>query len=220
MYTQCPECKTYHSITAEELRNSQGMVCCEACTAMYDALELLNEGGIPKQKENSEISLIPEQNLTLNTKPNQLPTLCKIGLAFSSVCLIFQVYYFEGYKLTQNPIFRPWLEKSCQSINCQLPIYKNLDEITILNGSFEAVDDNSYLFKAAFINQSAFTQTLPSIQLSLQDFTGHTFAQRIFHPNDYSKNASTLIQPNFSTEVIMSIATPSDNIGGYHFQLN
>ncbi|MCK5122106.1 MAG: zinc-ribbon and DUF3426 domain-containing protein [Methylococcales bacterium] len=219
MYTQCPECKKYLPLTADLLRDSQGMVCCEACAAMYDALELLNEGDIPEQKKISDIAPPPEQSLTLETESKQQPTLYKIGIGFCLVCLVFQVYYFEGYNLTQNPTFRPWLEKTCQSINCRLPTYKNLDEISILDGSFEAIDDNSYLFKAAFINQSAFTQALPSIKLTLQDFTGQTFAKRIFHPRDYSKSTSTLIQPDISTEVIMSIAAPSGNIGGYHFQL-
>ena len=100
----------------------------------------------------------------------------------------------------------------------QLPHYKNLDEFTVLHGSFEPTANKHYVFKAAFTNQSAFEQTLPSIKLTQLDFTGRVFAKRIFHPQDYSNQAHKLIEPEMSEEIILEIASPSTKTGGYRFE--
>ncbi|RKZ92045.1 MAG: hypothetical protein DRQ43_09455 [Gammaproteobacteria bacterium] len=211
MYTQCPECKKQHKITIDELSDSRGMICCDECSVMFDALELLSEG--QDAIETSDILTIPE------IKPGKKNTpLWGLGFSLCFIVFIFQIVYFEGYNLSQNADVRPWLEKTCGYIDCQLPRYKNLDELTILHGSFEPIANKNYVFKAAFTNQSAFEQTLPSIKLTLLDFTGQAFAKRIFHPQDYSNQAHKLIEPEMSEEIIMEIATPSKKTGGYRFE--
>ncbi len=142
--------------------------------------------------------------------------------AFSSCLLLlgFQIYYFEGYGLTQNTTVRPWLENICKPLKCQLPAYKNLDEFTILHGSFEpTANRNHYIFKAVFVNQSEFKQNHPSIKLTLQNFNGQTTAERVFRPQDYLKNGQNQIKPEQSVEIIMNIVTPSEKMGGYSFEL-
>jgi len=217
MYTQCPECKQAHAITVEELRKSHGMIKCETCTAMYDALDLLNEGAIPA---NIEIPSFTSINNT-NTPgfANIQSKSWGIGAGFLVILFIFQVYFFEGYTLSQNTTFRPWLKEVCTTTrNCQLPIYKSIDELSILKGSFEP-EKNHYLFKTAVINQALFAQKQPSIKLTLTDFNGLAFATRIFHPTDYSTQPTELLEPNFTDEITLSIATPSSKIGGYRFEL-
>lgn len=220
MYTQCPECKKAHSITVDELRTSHGMMNCEACNTMYDALELLNEGELPnsdKAKENATV--IDETNVSMINPPNLQSRYWGVAAGFLIITLIFQVYFFEGYHLTQNTTLRPWITKACTIIpDCQLPHYKNLTEISILNGAFEA-QNNHYVFKTAFINQSRFAQTRPSIKLTLLDFTGQAFAKRVFYPEDYSELPLTLLKPNLADEITLSIATPPSKIGGYRFEL-
>ena len=211
MYTQCPLCKKQHKITVNELRTSRGMISCESCSAMFDALELLSEGRGTKEKgDNKTIPAI---------KHRKKHTLLW-GLGYSSciIFLIFQIIFFEGYNLTQNAAVRPWLEKTCGYFDCQLPRYKNLSEFTILHGSFEPTANKYYVFKAIFTNQSVFEQTLPSIKLTLLDFNGQVFAKRIFHPQDYSNQAHKLIEPEMSEEIIMEIAAPSTKTGGYRFE--
>jgi len=211
MYTQCPNCKKQHQITVDELRTSRAMMCCDGCSAMFDALESLSEKqGANGENENKTIPAIKLR------KTNTVPW----GLGYS-ICImlfIFQIVFFEGYKLTQNAALRPWLAKACGYFDCQLPPYKNLSEFTILHGSFEPTANKHYVFKAVFTNQSAFEQALPSIKLTLLDFTGRAFAKRIFHPQGYSNQAHKLIEPEMSEEITMEIAAPSTKTGGYRFE--
>ncbi len=214
MYTQCTECKQPNSISVEQLRTSHGMIHCKACSAMYDALNLLNEGEIPTDIDTIDSAYTAPQALS---KKQSNPW--GLGTSILFIIFIFQVYYFEAYNLSQNSTLRPWLKKICsESTNCQLPKYRNLDEITILNGSFEPVN-NHYIFNTVVINQALFAQQRPSIKLTLIDFTGRSFASRTFYPTDYSKQPTSLLEPNLAEKITLSIAAPSSKIGGYRFEL-
>ena len=211
MRTQCPECKKQRSISVKELRSSRGMIRCDECSSMFDALELLNEGNASNEINTHEA--LPALKSSSATDKG----LWGAGYSFCIILFIYQVYFFESYNLTQNTQLRPWLNTVCHYINCLLPAYKNLNEFTILHGAFEATEKDTYLFNTAFSNQSAFEQSYPSIKLSLQNFNGQTFAERIFHPQDYAKNHVEFIAPDKLTEITMKIAAPSEKIGGYHF---
>ena len=211
MYTQCPKCKKQHKITIEELRTTRGMLSCDGCSTMFDALELLSEEQDAKGQNDNKT--IPGIKLR---KKHTLPW--GLGYSICIILFIFQIVYFEGYNLTQNAVVRPWLKKTCGYFGCQLPHYKNLSEFTILHGSFEPTASKHYVFKAAFTNQADFEQTLPSIKLTLLDFTGHAFAKRVFHPQEYSNQAHNLIAPEMTEEITMEIATPSTKTGGYRFE--
>jgi len=216
MYTQCTECQQAQTISAEQLRTAHGQLYCEACSTTFDALESLNEGSIPTETITTDF---PE---TINNQPfpsNQQTKFWGLGSSFLLAFLVFQLYFFEGYNLSQNIQLRPWLQKVCtESTNCQLPEYQNLDEISILNGSFEPNNEH-YLFKATFINQSLFAQKQPSIKLTLLDFSGRSFSKRTFHPSEYSDHPNDLLKSNQADEITLSIATPSSKIGGYRFEL-
>jgi len=215
MYTQCPECKSTRQITTEELRDTRGMVSCANCSALFDVLELLSDD-IPKDKsidfdypDNAE----PEKNSILP------PVFWSIGSSICILAFIFQIYFFEGYNLTQNASSRAWLEKASSVFDKQLPVYKNLNEFSILHGSFEPQKDNAFIFKTTLTNQSAYTQNYPSIKLTLIDFTGLEFASRIFLADDYAANNNEQIKPETTLEISLTIAAPVRNIGGYHFEL-
>ncbi len=213
MQTQCPECNKQRSISIEELRSSLGMICCDGCSSMFDALELLNDEKTDAPLEANEI--LP----ALKSPSDEHKGPWGIGYTVCIILFLFQIYFFEGYNLTQNTFLRPWLKTICSSLNCQLPVYKNLNEITILHGAFEATKNNTYIFRTSFSNQSAFEQKYPSIKLTLQNFSGQTFAERVFRPQDYTKRSASLIGSNTSTEITMEIAAPSKKMGGYRFEL-
>ena len=52
----------------------------------------------------------------------------------------------------------------------------------------------------------------------LLDFTGHAFAKRVFHHQDFLNQAQNLIAPEMSEEITMEIAAPSTKTGGYRFE--
>lgn len=212
MFTQCPQCNNRQAITVKELRVSRGNINCNTCSSAFNALEHLNDD--PVAETNATTDFLP----SLEAKPKLHSTTWISGVGSCLILLAFQVYYFESYMLTQNSSTRPWLIKTCDTFNCQIPPYKNLNEFTVLHGSFEP-RNNYYVFETTYTNQANFTQNHPSIKLTLINFSGQTFAERIFHPEDYLEQTQYPLEPEMSAEITLNIATPSSKIGGYRFEL-
>lgn len=226
MYTQCPKCRSQRPVSVEDLRSSGGMLNCHTCSSTYDALKLLSKGYVPGKKkkaaslENQAEEVKSEVDDSYDKAEADFPMPWGLASSFCLLLFIFQVYFFEGYNLTQNTKLRPWVEIICAPLGCQLPVYKNLNEFTLLQGTLEPTNNGQqYIFKAAFTNQSAFTQKIPSIKLTLIDYIGVDFAERVFHPEEFSKQDSDMIEPDMTSEVTIDIANPDTELGGYRFKL-
>jgi predicted Zn finger-like uncharacterized protein len=146
----------------------------------------------------------------------------RLGFIMGSLLLLGQLIYFESGSLSQNPSYRPQMEKLCSWLACQLPDYENLAEFTVLQGSFTPHSDKTITFKAVINNQAPFKQRLPNIKLSLLDYNEQLLAQRIFAPKDYltgKARTNSSIAPDESVEVNLIVAAPETGIGGYNFDL-
>ena len=223
MFTRCPNCQKMQPLTIAQLRNSRAIVFCDDCSILFDALELLSDTA---SEPGKEIEAINETPITtaLPWEKEHLPpgrAYWSFGALLAALLLTVQIVYFEGAAFIQNPKFRPAMEKLCQPLSCQLPVYKNLDEFTVMQGSFTPLPDGNYTFTAVISNQASFAQNYPNIQLILQDYTGRSFTQRIFHPQEYlSENAMAANMPPDATIAIsLKIAAPKTPVGGYNFEL-
>jgi predicted Zn finger-like uncharacterized protein len=216
MFTQCPECQTLHSLTLAQLRANRGILRCSRCSATFDALEHSRE-----TREAEKTQSPPAQSLPWDKKITPNTAYWGAGLAAGVLLLMAQIVYFEGHALGQNPAVRPALEKLCGMVNCHPPVYRNLDEFTLLHGSFTPLPDQNYILRVVITNQAAFAQTYPGIKLNLFDYNGEAFASRIFQPRDYlaEKTDAALMPPNETTEIKLTIAAPKNKIGGTTFEL-
>ena len=216
MYTQCPDCQTYRTVSVKELSKRQAIIRCHQCKVKFDALLLLKDGKLPKKQKKSDGSIPPVVIKKLNIAK---AFYWQIGTACCLVLLGIQFIYFEMDRLSQQTRYRTWLQKTCQIVSCQLPAYDNKADIIIINATFNALNKQAYLFEALFMNQATFPQHFPRVQLSLKSFTGEIFAQRIFYPHEYLQQKMTFFNPNQPTAIKLSISAPNQPIGGYHFEL-
>jgi hypothetical protein len=188
---------------------------CNSCSAMFDALERISETEEINHSEN-----LPAKSLPWDKERSSGNIYWRAGLVISLLLLIGQIVYFEGYAFSQNPSLRPGLEKLCQQLNCHIPVYKNLDEFTLLHGFFNPLPDQNYLFQAVINNQAEFSQPYPNIKLTLLDYNGNAFAHRIFRPRDYLPEASsTDMAADAITEISLKIAAPKTKVGGSAYEL-
>ncbi|HEY5140996.1 MAG TPA: zinc-ribbon and DUF3426 domain-containing protein [Methylococcales bacterium] len=216
MFTQCTECQTIQPLTLAQLRAGRGMLCCSHCSVLFDALERISETEEINPSDNLSSRRLPWDK---ENKPGNANW--RIGLVIGSLVLIGQIIYFEGYALSQNPAVRPGLVKLCRMINCQLPVYRNLDELSILHGSFTPLPDQNYAFRMVMSNQAAFAQTYPNIKLTLLDYSGNTFAHRFFKPRDYLPvdAVASLMTADETIEISLKIAAPETKVSGSTFDL-
>ena len=214
MFTQCPECQTIQPLTLPQLRASRGVLRCSNCSAMFDALERISETEEINHSDKLPSKLLPWDTVAGNAY-------WQTGLMIGLLLLIGQIIYFEGYAFSQNPAVRPVLSKLCQLAKCQLPVYKNLDEISVLHSSFTSLPGQNYAFKVVISNQADFSQDYPNIKLTLLDYSGNAFAHRVFHPWDYltEDSVATVMAADAITEISLKIATPKAKVGGSTFDL-
>jgi len=214
LYTQCPQCQYLQTVSTEQLRLSRGMSKCKKCSTLFDVLEFISEHPLEEAEDIDDpksLSSARKQNIPLHV-------LWLYGFFAGILLLASQIYFFEGYALSQNRILRPWLLKLCQTLDCRLPEYKNINEVRILQGGLQATDKHSYEFKAVISNQARFSQLYPDIQLTLLTFTGEAFAERVFSAHNY-RPESALLAADEIAEISFEIAAPQTGIGGYTFKL-
>lgn len=203
MLTQCSQCKKTYTLSVEELQARGTGLFCPHCEEMLGRLKLFNPNFFFSGKKNTD----PHARFWL------------LGCLACVILFSTQVYLVERDKLSQNPEQRVWLEKICQTLHCHLPVYKNLDEFEILHGDFQ-LQDHHYVFQSVLSNQADFAQQYPRIKLSLLDFSGHTFAERIFEPHEYLSSKPAGLMPASETiEVSLNIVLPAQKVGGYTFDL-
>ncbi len=184
-----------------------------------------------RRKRITDIALICTLSATLNTPatintclpnaPNaKLPTASVWDSCAACLLLLFaQLYYFQGSQLVQKPGIRPWIETLCQPLSCRLPVYENLQQLTI-RGVLQPTADNVLQLQAVLANQAPFPQAYPDIKLTLMEFNGRVFAERVFHPADYlSESAARLLDSEGSIDITLDIAKPVLPIGGYTLEL-
>ncbi|MFZ2449635.1 MAG: zinc-ribbon and DUF3426 domain-containing protein [Methylovulum miyakonense] len=138
------------------------------------------------------------------------------GVLAGLLLLAGQLLYFHGNGISQNHLLR----RFCQPLKCPLPAYQNAAELAIVGNALEPLPDHGHLFRVLVINQAAFAQTYPEIDLTLQDYEGNAIAHRRFRLKDYLLNPEAAsIQPDAMVELRLHIAPATQNVGGYTFDL-
>jgi hypothetical protein len=129
--------------------------------------------------------------------------------------------YFEGYYFSQNPVFRPVLEKYAPYRTAACLLTKSGRVHGTARPAYRFTD-HANLFKAVISNQAAFTQTYPNVRLILLDYTGKPFTHRVFRPQEYLPEAlvtTPVMISDATAEISLNIAAPETKVGGYTFDL-
>jgi hypothetical protein len=204
MLTHCSHCKKPYSISISELRSHSGTLYCPHCDEMLSRLKFFNPNIFARHPQRHQ-----RHNLGWG-----LALVAGLGL------LAGQFYQVEGKKMMNNKQLRNGLERVCVYLSCQLPVYKNLEDFEVLQGDLQRTANNEYIFQAVISNQAEFEQAYPRIKLSLLDFNGQIFAQRIFYPLDYHHpDPKDFIPAAETVEMSLAIAPPAQKVGGYTFEL-
>ena len=217
MFAQCPHCKTVCSVDVAQLRATLGTIVCKQCASQFNALESLSD--IPAVLPES-IAEDSDQYWLITYLISKARELWAVGFSLSLLLLGFQIYHYHSHQIVQNVHLRPWLSQLCASLTCTLPDYKNVQELSVLNGELVHQEDGSYQFISIIVNQATFTQPLPAFKLVLVNFVGDAFAYRIFYPSDYLpdlKNPN--VGSNQSIQIQLHLAPVATAIGGYYFEV-
>ena len=135
--------------------------------------------------------------------------------------LLYQLYYFQAYSLSQDPKIRPLLRTLSTYGNIPLADYRKPLEFSTIGSSLEETEKGHYRLQLSLINHADFRQPPPYLQLTLQNFYGGIFAQRIFSPQEYLGQTKSVIaiEPLATLDIDFLIAQPEQDTGGYIIEL-
>lgn len=220
MLIECPECHQQHTITTEQFQASDGAIECPNCSTQFDPLENLTETSPGQQIDEQPEEISPSPYPWEKTRQPLSATFWSIGIIAGISLFIGQFIYFKSEELPQNQTIRPWLELSCLVFRCQLPMYRNIKEFSVLHSSFVA-SEKYYTLQAAISNQSEFPQHYPNLKLTLLNFSGSAIAKRILKPKEYlNPNSPTIALSKAETFTIkLDIALPGTRVGGFTIEL-
>lgn len=123
--------------------------------------------------------------------------------------------------MAQSPQLRPLVAWLCQRFGCELPPFRNLAAIKVVDRALYPVENSTggYEFHLVIVNQAPHPQPYPCLKLSLTAMDGTGIAQRIFQPEEYLRTSSLqLMSSHRSIFIDLALAAPKREVGGFQFE--
>ncbi|MBI3229525.1 MAG: DUF3426 domain-containing protein [Burkholderiales bacterium] len=99
-------------------------------------------------------------------------------------------YAFRSQLAALAPPTKPWLEKGCQLLGCQVGFPSQIKAVALESDELQVLPHtrNVYALSTLLRNHSNTVQSWPYIELSLNDANDKALARRVFSPHDYLVN--------------------------------
>ena len=145
------------------------------------------------------------------------------GLAASvllSALLTGQYVWKQRDRLAADASLRPWLERYCAVLHCDLPLRHDVSKIEILERDVRdhpQVKD-ALLISATFVNEAPYIQAYPVFEISFSDMSGTPVSVRRFEPQDYlpaEADPAAGLPPGKKTRLMLEVLDPGKNAVSY-----
>jgi predicted Zn finger-like uncharacterized protein len=103
-------------------------------------------------------------------------------------------YQYRGDLALLVPGAKPMIQKLCAELNCDLPLPRRTEFMSIESSDLRADGANPsvMVMSAALRNRAAFAQALPALELTLTDAQDQVVARRVLMPQDYAPRGTRL----------------------------
>lgn len=147
------------------------------------------------------------------------------------------VYVYRAQLAQAAPSLRPWLQRACVPLRCQVPYARDLAQITITGSALKiqepppedrrqsppaaGQESQRFVLQATLRNQSAQAQEWPTIVLDLKDAAGTLLVRRNLSPADYlgAEAASHPFAAGGEVLVQVPLTLSGMRINGYQLEL-
>jgi len=215
----CPSCQSQFKVATEQINLHQGMVRCGHCFTVFNAQGLAKASVDKGQPSFDALNPSPKSTALIFA----LQSFCVLLLLLSAMA---QTAYFLRAEISwRYPSSLPYLTQACEKMGCQIALAKQID-LLVLDDTDLSEDEfrlGLIHLSSTIVNQAAFRQAFPNIELTLTDLDDRAKFQRTFRPNDYLANAneaSTGLAARQSLKLTLPLANPDDSIAGYRVRLS
>lgn len=248
MYTQCPHCLTVHALNAAQIALGRGELVCGVCERSFNGLERLADSpaqaaaGYGRGSLAQAPRVLPEgmtdprdrgldsaptgsaapQFVLRRPRSRALPSgRWWAACTLLGVLLAGQIVLAQRAELAQDAALRPWLQRLCAALSCDLPAYAAPERIVLLNRDVSphpSVAD-ALLISASFRNEAVWPQAWPVLELSMADLDGRLVALRRFTAVDYlgQPPERPVLAPGESVLVELEVADPGNQAIAFEF---
>jgi hypothetical protein len=135
---------------------------------------------------------------------------------------VFQsLYFFRGEIAQQWPAFKPAIKTTCHYLGWTLPLPQHAELIAI--DDTELVKDDAHegivKFSCVIVNNAAFAQSFPSIELTLTDQQDKPLTRRKITPSEYLKGLEKPLDEglagNDEVRVTINLSTADMPVAGF-----
>ncbi len=143
--------------------------------------------------------------------------------AMAALCalLVVQVALADRARYASDARTRPWLEKLCAVLHCQLPPWREPAALHLMARDVQAHPSvpEALIISASFRNDARWPQPWPDLDLTLSDINGQPVARRQFLPDEYLGLASRelSIAPGQSASITLEVADPGKQVVAFEF---
>ncbi len=139
-------------------------------------------------------------------KPGVRVALGLFGIALLAL-LVLQVLLQQRDSLAAaDPAFKPWVQKLCEQLHCEVAPLRRMDSLVIDSSSFNKVGADSYHLTFMLKNSGAVALAMPSLEVTLTDTQDRALVRRVLTPAQFgSSNGLLGAGSDFAGTVVMQV---------------
>ena len=139
-----------------------------------------------------------------------------------ALALLAQIGYYERSTIIQHEAARPWLERGCKIVGCQLPLRFDPQKLMVLDRDVKPhpAAKGALMISASIKNTAEFAQAYPLVEIKLTDLGGKLVALRRFSPGEYLQDTSALalgLPSDASLPIVFEVQDPGREAMNFEF---
>jgi hypothetical protein len=142
-------------------------------------------------------------------------------LAFC-VVLVAQILVADRERLSQSERWRPWVERVCGLLQCDVPVWHQPSAFQINSRDIQPHPSvpGALMVRASIENTARYAQSWPLIELSMSDMDDRRMGLRRFQVEEYlgSTPESPTLAPGQSANLTLEILDPGKRAVAFSFE--
>ncbi|MEZ5443753.1 MAG: zinc-ribbon and DUF3426 domain-containing protein [Lysobacterales bacterium] len=144
------------------------------------------------------------------------------GSVLLGVLLVLQVAWAERQRWWSDARVRPWLEATCESLGCTVPLPVSIDGLRLLAREVRPHEhlSGALVISGTLKNESAVVAPFPIVEVRLANLNDQVVAMRRFRPEEYLADPDALrrgFPGQSSLPLLFEVADPGQDALAFEF---